>query len=103
MGDTARGPATKDRPLTRIFAEFMEMPGLRLTMAQAQRLWGLDPIVCSGLLSDLVDAGFLVKFPDSTYGRRSDGPQSRARTPMARARLESSPGDHAGLRAKTPA
>ena len=26
----------------RVRGEFLEMPGLRLTRAQAQRLWGLD-------------------------------------------------------------
>ena len=32
--------------LQRIQGEFVEMPGLRLTAAQAQRLWGLDRDVC---------------------------------------------------------
>ena len=31
-----------DQMLQRIQGEFVEMPGLRLTAAQAQRLWGLD-------------------------------------------------------------
>ena len=31
-----------DDVLQRIQGEFVEMPGLRLTAAQAQRLWGLD-------------------------------------------------------------
>jgi hypothetical protein len=28
--------------LRRVKGEYLEMPGLRLTPAQAQRLWGLD-------------------------------------------------------------
>ena len=28
--------------LGRIRGEYLEMPGLKLTLAQAQRLWGLD-------------------------------------------------------------
>lgn len=35
------------------------MPGLLLTLAQAQQLWGLDAITCSALLTALVDSGFL--------------------------------------------
>jgi hypothetical protein len=35
------------------------MPGLRLTMAQAQRLWGIDQASCHALLVSLVDAKFL--------------------------------------------
>jgi hypothetical protein len=32
--------------LRRVQGEYIEMPGLRLTIAQAQRLWGLDRAVC---------------------------------------------------------
>jgi hypothetical protein len=42
-----------------IRAEYDEMPGLRLTRAQAQRLWLLDPDVCDNVLRVMVDAGFL--------------------------------------------
>lgn len=31
-----------DAMLRRIYGEFLEMPGMRLTLSQAQRLWGLD-------------------------------------------------------------
>ena len=43
----------------RIHGEFMEMPGLRLTLDQAQRLWGLDETTCRRVLQILIDAGFL--------------------------------------------
>ena len=36
--------------LRRIQGEYIEMPGLRLTVAQAQRLWGLDRAVCDAVL-----------------------------------------------------
>ena len=49
-----------DEVLQRIQGEFVEMPGLRLTPAQAQRLWGLERDVCDALLGALVDAKFLV-------------------------------------------
>lgn len=45
------------------------MPGLRLTAAQAQRLWGLDHQMCSSLLAALVDANFLRQTRDGAYIR----------------------------------
>jgi hypothetical protein len=45
--------------LGRIRAEYREMPGLRLTPAQAARLWGLTPGVCAEVLQALVAAGVL--------------------------------------------
>ena len=32
--------------LMRIRAEYLEMPGLRLTTVQARRLWGRDDVTC---------------------------------------------------------
>src|SRR5262249_54511712 len=45
--------------LQRIRSEFMEMPGLNLTLAQAARLWGLDKPTSERLLGELVSSGFL--------------------------------------------
>ena len=47
-----------DEVLQRIQGEFVEMPGLRLTTAQAQRLWGLDRDVCDALLGALETPNF---------------------------------------------
>jgi hypothetical protein len=58
-----------DEVLQRIQGEFVEMPGLRLTAAQAQRLWGLDRDVCDALLGALVDAKFLAQTRDGAYVR----------------------------------
>lgn len=55
--------------LTRVKGEFLEMPGLRLTGAQARRMWGLDAAVCEALLSALVDAKFLFKTRDGAFMR----------------------------------
>ena len=52
--------------------EFREMPGLTLTVAQAGRLWSLDPQTCTEVLMDLVDAGFLCRKPDGTFCRSTD-------------------------------
>jgi hypothetical protein len=43
----------------RIRAEYQEMPGLRLTTAQAARLFNLDPNHCRQTLESLVSAGTL--------------------------------------------
>jgi len=43
----------------RIWNEFLEMPGLRLTLGQACRLWDIDPATGAGVLQDLVDAAVL--------------------------------------------
>ena len=51
---------TADRALhARIRAEYREMPGMRLTVAQAARLFNLEPIRCAQLLDALVSAGAL--------------------------------------------
>ena len=42
---------TRAQLLRRIKAEYIEMPGLRLTVAQAGRLWGLDTPACLDLLA----------------------------------------------------
>lgn len=55
--------------LHRIKAEFLEMPGLKLTELQAQRLWSLDSTRCAALLGALVDAGFLFRTPDGAVMR----------------------------------
>jgi hypothetical protein len=46
--------------LQRVRAEFLEMPGLRLTRAQARRLWALDEALCDAILATLVETRFLV-------------------------------------------
>jgi hypothetical protein len=56
-----------DEVLRRVQGEFLEMPGLRLTEAQACRLWGLDTAVCDALLGALVDAKFLFKTRDGAF------------------------------------
>jgi hypothetical protein len=60
-----------DHMLRRIQGEFREMPGLRLTCRQAQRLWNLDQLVCESLLAALVDVRFLVEC-DGVFLQRTD-------------------------------
>lgn len=58
-----------DDVLRRVQGEYIEMPGLRLTPAQAQRLWGLDRAACDALLGALVDAKFLFQTRDGAFVR----------------------------------
>lgn len=46
--------------------EFLEMPGLRLTIPQAARLWGLDADSCSRIIDALVGSSFLRWSADGT-------------------------------------
>ena len=53
--------------LNRIRAEYREMPGLRLTTAQACRLWQLDAATCQAALRRLQDEQFLHCTRDGAY------------------------------------
>jgi hypothetical protein len=70
----------------RLRAEFLEMPGLRLTPPQVQRLCGIDPATCQAVLNALVDVKFLCAKPDGTYARLSDGEIVRQRAASDRQR-----------------
>ena len=48
-----------ERIVSRIREEFREMPGLRLTPAQATRLWGLDQEACTAVIERLVASAYL--------------------------------------------
>jgi hypothetical protein len=60
--------------LTRIRSEYLEMPGMKLTIEQVQRLSGVDNDSCKRVLDDLVRMRFLRVGPDGHYARDSDGP-----------------------------
>jgi len=53
--------------LRRIQGEYLEMPGLRLTPIQAQRLWGLTTHECESLLHVLLDSNFLRRTRDGAF------------------------------------
>ncbi len=55
--------------LRRIRGEYLERPGLRLTTAQAQRLWNQDRRTCEQLLGTLVASRFLQKTRDGAFVR----------------------------------
>ena len=76
-----------EQVLQRICAEYVEMPGLRLSRTQAQRLWGLDEEACRQILEFLVKTGFLKLAAPDTYGRLTDGPVAFPRPHTAKAHL----------------
>ena len=53
-----------DDALRRIRVEYIEMPDLKLTRAQARRLWNLPQDACDLALAILVRSGFLGQTTD---------------------------------------
>jgi Fic family protein len=56
-----------DRLLAIVRGEYLEMPGLRLTRPQAQRLWALDVDTCDAVLTTLEEGGFLRRSHGGDY------------------------------------
>ena len=69
----------RERLVERIRGEYAEMPGLRLTLAQAARLWQLDVAICETLLQQLALNMCLRKMPDGAYIASSGSHQAQAR------------------------
>ena len=59
--------------LERVRAEFLEMPGLRLTVGQAGRLCGIRPESVQAILDTLVDSKFLCRKSNGVYVRLTEG------------------------------
>ena len=53
----------------RVQSEFLEMPGLQLTPAQAARLWHLDSALCQQIIDCLVGTAFLRWTPSGAIVR----------------------------------
>jgi hypothetical protein len=67
----SRLPSLSDAALRRVRAEFLEMPGLKLTVEQAQRLWGLDRSTCEALIAELTACQFLTRTRDGSVVLRA--------------------------------
>lgn len=65
--------ASTDHLQWRVRGEYLEMPGLRLSLEQATRLWALDRAACGAVLDTLVGANFLQRDGDGRYMRRGSG------------------------------
>src|SRR5216110_160186 len=73
--------------LGRLRAEYLEMPGLRLTVEQAQRLCGVERTLCKSVLDALVEEKFLCVKVNGAYGRATEALHSLA--PISRSRSDS--------------
>ena len=70
--DAPRADSNVAEWLDRIRAEYREMPGLSLTPAQMQRLWGFQPHVCAALVDSLVAARVLRRTLRGSYVAHAD-------------------------------
>jgi hypothetical protein len=59
--------------MIRVRGEYQEMPGLRLTVEQAMRLWALDRRTCTLVLRGLVETGFLRRDSEGQFVRDQAG------------------------------
>ena len=60
-----------DGMVNRVRSEFLEMPGLKLTVWQAQRLWGVDQRTCEAVIEELTEARFLARTRDGAVVLRA--------------------------------
>jgi hypothetical protein len=67
--ETDRQAATLRDLTQRIQAEYSEMPGLSVTLPQAQRLLGIDRDTCTVVMRTLVDRRFLRRTAQGRYVR----------------------------------
>lgn len=58
----------------RVSAEYREMPGLKLTLAQAARLFSIEAARCKRVLGSLVEGGVLAT-DGRTFARADSGPR----------------------------
>lgn len=72
-----------DTLLKRIRAEYLEMPGLRLTLEQARRFCGVERALCKMVLDALVAEKFLCVKADGAYVRLTEGVMARQRSVKA--------------------
>lgn len=58
--------------LHRVYGEFNEMPGLRLTLAQSVRLFGVREDICVRVLGTLASDGLLRRTGDGRFVRADE-------------------------------
>ena len=76
MVTAVRHPAPRTKTirdvLLRVQGEYRDMPGLKLTEAQVQRLLGIDCDTCAVILSTLIERRFLRRTKNGLYVRAWD-------------------------------
>jgi hypothetical protein len=65
--DAAGAPLPVSPLAVRVHGEYREMPGLRLTVRQAARLFSLAPDVADAVLQELRHASILARSDDGTF------------------------------------
>jgi len=83
MSDARRSEHLHIDASKRVWAEYLEMPGMRLTVPQVERLCGLDGTLCKQVLDALVEARFLSARADGRYERVTEQERPRARPAKA--------------------
>lgn len=85
--------AQMDNARLRIRVEYIEMPDLKLTCAQARRLWNLPQEICDAALASLVGTGFLWRTHDGRFLRRGLGRRAAGQTPSDSEPTRDAPSD----------
>jgi CheY-like chemotaxis protein len=67
--DHMRRLRERNNALREARADFLDLPGLRLTPEDGARLWKVDVDMCTRLLDSMVDERFLVRTRDGRYKR----------------------------------
>jgi hypothetical protein len=60
---------TREEAMARVRSDYFELPNLKLTVAQAARLWSVGQDLAHSVLEDLTAVGFLIRIADQ-YARR---------------------------------
>jgi Fic family protein len=68
-GPMLRTTIPPDHLAARVRDEYLELPGLRLTLWQAQRLYGISSDDALRTFDNLVKRGFLRRGEDGSYSR----------------------------------
>jgi DNA-binding IclR family transcriptional regulator len=59
--------STAAKAVERLRGMFLDVPGTRLSIADAARLSGVEPSLCRRVLETLMDSYFLKRGPDGTF------------------------------------
>lgn len=81
---TDGGTAPGEELYARVLAEYREMPGLSLTVAQAARLWRVAPEISEHVLHSLVELRRLRRTADGRYCAPGDLASARRTPPVSR-------------------
>ena len=70
--------------LRRAYDHFLEMPGLRLTPAQARRLWGFDEQTFTTVLNQLIELRLIELDANGRYRQTEEGSAAAPKLRMAK-------------------